>query len=615
MSVSRQRVSLAIALAAIALAGCSKTGAASLTSAPVKAAAKASAKAAPSVTLERGAEPPVAVSAKSDPLESLEGAAAVPDEVIVKFKQDTRALPGATQLRALPMPGTAVYKLNKGAYSLQQAAEEWEAKGDIDYIEPNYIYSITNTPNDPRFADSWGVGAIAAPRLWNLTTGTGVKVAVIDTGVDANHPDLIGRVLPGADLVNDDNDATDDHGHGTHCAGTIAAIANNGQDVAGVAPNARIIPIKVLNSAGQGNNADIANGVLEAANLGAKIINLSLGGTDNSETLRRAIADVQARGVIVIAAAGNDGVSTPFYPAANDGVIGVGAVDRSNAKASFSNYGDYIDIAAPGVSITSTRKGGGVQAMSGTSMASPHVAGAAALILARYPNLKAGHILRLFQLGGAATSSFSQAVAPRALNVEEAFVNVPSLDLQPPSVVSGLAGTAAAPGEVELRWNPSTDNGGVVTYRVLRNGQEAGKATSAAYTDRGVVGAATYQVIAVDRDGNEASASASISVTPGAASTKIADVQVASRNSSTLKLTWRTTEGMRCYVQWGETDQLGNGTGWETVPTADHEATLTGLKRFKKYHYRIVAATNASQLHYIETRSVRTKLFFLFQAQ
>ncbi len=602
----RSYLPLVLALSVLSLAGCGRGATtASLVTAPAAKGAAPSVRAeatkvTPSVSLSRGE----AVSA---------GPEALPDEVIVRFKNETRELPGATRLRDLPLRGTAVYKVNKAGYALQ-AAEEWEEAADIDYIEPNYVYHAVATPNDPRWADSWGVGAINAPNLWLLTQGEGVKVAVIDTGVDAGHPDLAGRVLPGYDLVNDDGDATDDHGHGTHVAGTIAALVNNGIDVGGVAPGAKIIPIKVLNASGQGYNADIANGVLEAANRGAKIINLSLGGTDNSETLRRAIADVQARGVVVVAAAGNDGVSTPFYPAANDGVIAVAAVDSARRKADFSNYGDYIDIAAPGVNIGSTRKGGGVATMSGTSMASPHVAGACALLVAQFPNLKAGHLLRLMQVGGQATSGFT-GNAPKALNVEEAFVHYPTLDLQAPSVVTGLVAAAGAPGEVNLTWSPAADNSGSVSYRVFRDGEAAGTTSTPGYTDRGVGKRAVYKVVAYDGDGNEAAPSAAVEADPGQASSKILDLKVTKRASSELTFSWRTAEPMRCYVQWGTDAALGNGTGWETTPTLEHTYTLKSLKRFKNYHYRVVAATNDSQLHYTNTLKARTKLWWLFAVE
>lgn len=600
--------SLAIALALLALSGCGRqTSGAGLVTANVPSAPRTgtarnemSAAQTPSVTITRT---PASATATT-------GLQPVADEVIVKFKDQARDLPGATRVRDLRLQGAAIYKLREGAYALQ-STEAWEESEDIDYIEPNYLYEAVRTPNDAQFSASWGVEAINAPSLWALTTGLGVKVAVLDTGVDARHPDLAGRVLPGVDLVNNDQDASDDHGHGTHVAGTVAAIANNGIDVAGVAPGAAIIPVKVLNANGQGTNADIANGILEAAKLGAKVINLSLGGRDNSETIRRAIASVQERGVIVVAAAGNSGVATPFFPAANEGVIGVAAVDSRRKKPNFSNFGDYIDIAAPGVDIGSTKKGGGVTKMSGTSMASPHVAGACALLLGRFPNLKAGHLTRLMQKSGHPTSGFS-GNSPRALNVEEAFVQVPTLDMQPPSTVVGLAATAGAPGEVNLAWAPATDNESRVAYRVLRNGQRVGDSSTTTFTDRGVTARSSYQIVAMDEDGNEAPPSASVDASPGVASEKIVDLRVTKRSVREVTLSWKTTEPMRCLVQWGNNAALGQATTWATTPTQEHTVTLKDLKRFKTYHYRVVAATNASAMHYTNTQRVRTKLWFLF---
>lgn len=604
----RHKRSLAFALAILALTGCGRgTSGAGLITAAVPSTQRASsaqgAKAAsqtPSVTVVR-AQAAAPTASNLQP---------VADELIVKFKDQARDLPGATRLRDLGLSGAAIYKVQGGAYALQ-SAEAWEEAEDIDYIEPNYLYEAVRTPNDAQFSASWGVEAINAPSIWAFTTGVGVKVAVLDTGVDPRHPDLAGRVLPGVDLVNNDQDASDDHGHGTHVAGSVAAVANNGLDVAGVAPGASIIPVKVLNANGQGTNADIANGILEAAKLGAKIINLSLGGRDNSETIRRAIASVQERGVIVIAAAGNSGVSTPFFPAANEGVIGVAAVDSRRQKPSFSNYGDYIDIAAPGVDIGSTKMGGGVTKMSGTSMASPHVAGACALLVGRFPNLKTGHLTRLMQKSGHPTTGFS-GNSPRALNVEEAFVQVPTLDMQPPSTVGGLAAVAGAPGEVNLAWAPATDNLSRVSYRVLRNGQSVGTANATSFTDRGVTARSSYQIVAVDEDGNEAPPSAAVDAVPGEASEKIYDLRVTKRSLKEVTLSWKTTEPMRCLVQWGNSAALGEGTAWATSPSQEHTVTLKDLKRFTTYHYRVVAATNTSAMHYTTTQRVRTKLWFLF---
>lgn len=214
-------------------------------------------------------------------------------------------------------------------------------------------------------------------------------VAVLDTGVDASHPALAGRLLPGTDLVNEDNVPQDGpeageepglaQGHGTHISGIVTRIA----------PQSKILPVRVLDVNGRGNIYVLAYAIEWAADHGADVINLSLGSDFDSQVLSDAIADAQQRGVVIVAAAGNDGVATPQYPANFPGVLGVTAVDSGNHKADFANYGDgWIDLAAPGVGITSTVPFSPVlyAAWSGTSMAVPFVTGAAALVKQQQPD-------------------------------------------------------------------------------------------------------------------------------------------------------------------------------------------------------------------------------------
>ena len=213
-----------------------------------------------------------------------------------------------------------------------------------------------------------------------------VVVAVLDTGV-APHPELVSALLPGRSFSSGvESPHTDDrNGHGTHVAGTVAADV--GSAVEGVAVGAKILPVKVIDDSGSGLSTWISQGIVWAADNGADVINLSLGGTNSSGVYASSVAYARSRGATVIAAAGNDGDSIPFYPAAETGVIAVSAVDSTELQASFSNYGSYVDIAAPGVWIESTRPSGDTAQLSGTSMASPHVAGVAALVKAAAPGL------------------------------------------------------------------------------------------------------------------------------------------------------------------------------------------------------------------------------------
>jgi type VII secretion-associated serine protease mycosin len=243
---------------------------------------------------------------------------------------------------------------------------------------------------DPLLAQQRGLFAIGADHVWTTTTGQGVIVAVVDSG-SGPHPDLVENLLPGRSIIGtvetQDGRDIDASGHGTHVSGIIAAVANNGIGGSGVAPNAKILPIQVLDQAGQGDARDVAAGVRFAADNGARVINLSLGGATESSSLTQAITYANDKGVLVVAAAGNGGAADkPKWPASLDLTLAVTAVDQANNATSFDQRGDYIDLSAPGANIVSTAKGDYVT-LSGTSMAAGFVAGAAALLFAAEPRV------------------------------------------------------------------------------------------------------------------------------------------------------------------------------------------------------------------------------------
>jgi serine protease len=255
----------------------------------------------------------------------------------------------------------------------------------VRYAEPlRRLEALDAVAPDPGRAQQWGLDAIGADAAWAVTRGAGIVVAVVDTGVAA-APDLAGRVLPGWNVLARSNDATDDNGHGTHVAGTVAEVGGNGLAESGVAPEASILPVKVLDSTGAGSDVDVAAGIVWAADHGARIINLSLGGSEESTVLADGVAYARREGVLMIAAAGNDGGAVGV-PARLAGVVAVGAVDANRVRAPFSAGGRALDLVAPGVEILQqTLDGAGGYAdrsWSGTSMASPQVAGVAALALA-----------------------------------------------------------------------------------------------------------------------------------------------------------------------------------------------------------------------------------------
>ncbi len=256
--------------------------------------------------------------------------------------------------------------------------------------------------NDALRPQQWAFDAVDFESAWKLSTGAGVTVAVVDTGVLGTHEDLAGSVLPGLDLAADastyDHAGTgevDPAGHGTHVAGIIAAHANNGVGIAGAAPGVKILPVRVLDASGSGSSSDVAEGIIWAADHGARVINLSLGGGP-SPGMQIAIQYALSKQVVTFAAAGNayqDG-NQPTYPAAYPEAVAVAAIDQSLNHASFSNTGSYVDVAAPGDLIWSTYGTGRSQyaLMSGTSMATPYATATAALVLAESPNLSAAEV-------------------------------------------------------------------------------------------------------------------------------------------------------------------------------------------------------------------------------
>jgi thermitase len=324
----------------------------------------------------------------------LAGASHVPGRIVVKFKEglspvqvaQLNASQGATVVDEIPQIGVQVLSVPPGEVEAKIAA--FKADPGVEFAEPDYIAQVAYEPNDLYYGDGtqWGPQKVFASQAWDLSTGDpNVIIAIIDSGADPNHPDLTGKLVTGYNFLNDSTGTTDDHGHGTHVAGIVAAATDNGVGIAGVAFDSRIMPLKVYDKSTSPWYSRIANAIIYAADHGAEVINLSLGNYPSSGYLQYAVNYAWDAGCVLVGAAGNNNSSDPFYPAAYDHVIGVSATDQSDVKASWSNWGSYISVAAPGVSIYSTywNSGSTYTNMSGTSMAAPHVAGLAALLFSQ----------------------------------------------------------------------------------------------------------------------------------------------------------------------------------------------------------------------------------------
>ncbi len=292
---------------------------------------------------------------------------------------------GGTILKHLPLVQGAAVRLPGPA-----AERALAGRPGVVRVEPDLVVRAVGKtpPPQPPQVLPWGVDRIDAELAWAGATGAGVKVAILDTGIDLTHPDLADNIAGGYNAVNPRKAPKDGNGHGTHVAGIVAA-ANNSLGVVGVAPAASLYAVKVLADSGFGWLSDIIEGIDWSIRNGMQVINMSLGTSSDSQTFHDAVTAAYNAGITLVAAAGNDGPAdnSVNYPARYPEVIAVAATDQSDNLASFSSRGPEVDLAAPGVSIYSTYKGSSYATLSGTSMAAPHVTGTAALVLQAHPGL------------------------------------------------------------------------------------------------------------------------------------------------------------------------------------------------------------------------------------
>jgi len=450
----------------------------------------------------------------------------VPGRVLVVFDAKLERgllkepnLLGARPVARLGHGEALVLAVPRGANELA-FARQLSRDPSVKLAEPDYLFEPQAAPNDPQFPSQWHLAKIQAPQAWDLSKGSQqVVIAVIDSGVDPSHPDLQPKLVPGWNVLNGTANWADDNGHGTAVAGTAAAATNNAVGVAGVAWDCRIMPVKAAGNNGYASSSTLYNGLVWAADHGAKVANLSFKVTDNS-FVRMGMQHFVSKGGVVTVSAGNDGAqaTTPDNPYC----LTVVATDSADQKTSWSAYGSNVDLAAPGLNIVTTNRGGGYGSWAGTSFSAPIVAGAAALLFAANPALTPQDAMQLLKqnaddLGAAGPDGVYGAGRLNVRRALEAATAQSGADEEAPDVsFASPAQGATVSGLATVSVNAS-DASGIDRVRLLVDGREIATMTSAPYSlawdsTRVANGAHVLSAQAYDAYGNMAEATVSVQV-------------------------------------------------------------------------------------------------------
>jgi subtilisin family serine protease len=474
----------------------------------------------------------------------------VPDELLVGFRaavadpEQIYRPYGAVLLETVG--GLPIHRIRIPAQQLDALEQAIRERPEVRFVERNRRVPLSLVANDPYFPMAWHLARIGAPAAWDTTQGSqDTVIAVVDSGIDATHPDLATQLVAGTSLIG--GGTGDRHGHGTAVAGVAAAASNNGIGVAAVAWKTRLMPIVVADASGYADWATIARGVVWAADHGARIINLSFENVTDSSTITAAAQDALARGVLVVASAGNCGCLAPS--AANPAILSVSATTATDGLASFSSRGQHVDISGPGIDVATTARGGGYMLGYGSSMASPVVAGAAALVMATNPALTPGQVATLLaanadDLGPAGWDpGFGHGRVNVSRAVAAAAASLP--DLTPPAVrITAPAPDTVVSGTVTVLVSAS-DAGGVSRVELDVDGTRLARDTIAPYSfawDTSTVADGRHILVAraVDAAGNVATSSPVVVVVENIAPLAITTTRLP---AATVGLSYRSVLG------------------------------------------------------------------------
>jgi thermitase len=405
----------------------------------------------------------------------------------------------------------------------EQAADRVEAalerSGQFTFVEKDFVAQANTTiPNDPYYTSQWHLPKISAPTAWDITKGlSSITIGVIDSGAQPNHPDLASKLVTGWNFLTGTTSTPDSIGHGTATSGTAGAASNNATGVTGVAWANPIMPLVVVDSTGYASYSNIANAITYAADHGIRVMNISIAGSSSSSTLQSAVNYAWNKGSVVVAAAGNSSTSAPYYPAACDNVVSVSATDSNDNLASFSNYGSWIDLAAPGVSIETLNYNSSYASWSGTSFSAPIVAGTAALVLSVKPTLSASSLVSLLEQNADNIGSSTYFGYGR-VNAYKAVMAAQNATVAPPPVVSisSPANAATVSGTISVQ-GTATSSMAITSIQFLVDNQQVATASASPFSfswnsATSSNGSHTLTVNAYDSSGNVGTSSVSVNV-------------------------------------------------------------------------------------------------------
>lgn len=399
----------------------------------------------------------------------------------------------------------------------KQMVDKLSRHPHLKFAELDELVPPSLTTNDPYLGSAWHLPMIGAPAAWDISQGSGVTIAILDTGVDGTHPDLAARMVAGWNAYDNNANASDVHGHGTAVAGTAAASSNNGTGVASVAGQSRIMPVRISDLNGWASWSTVATGLTWAADNGARVANISYGGVSASSAVQSAAQYMRNKGGLVVVAAGNNGVAETYAPTAT--MITVSATNSSDALASWSSYGSFVSVAAPGDGIWTTNRGGAYGSWWGTSFASPVTAGVVSLMMSANPNLKPAEVENLLystaaDLGAAGRDiQYGWGRVNAQAAVVAAVSAASSADTQPPSVaITAPLGGSTVAGLVPVDVAAS-DNKAVVRVDLVVNGRTVTSDSAAPFgfswdSTQVANGSITVAAVAYDAAGNSATSSA-----------------------------------------------------------------------------------------------------------